>query len=360
MMIEVLSESNDSCKVNFTIEELKTTALALGIPGLVCLLFSIVGLVVELISICRNKSNFLLRLFVYLSVAVSISLGMFSLHLYSYWDQNNKTFCAISDTILYYSFTAEQLLIFSINIVLLYKVYSSIFRTCMCRWTEHLTKSCYKLLEVLFIVIHLGIPVIAASILIGLRNPDDLYNWTICHNQGEKHSSTNQECNGQKKILILRQLVPVSVNLILSIVCVTSLLIWLLWLQGKQFLRARIRTINKEIGLWLGYLITYCLFWTILVSLEDLQLIAFPLYPITHIATPISFFVYTCVSIRHRHKKNRSAHEDYHNVRVDPHTTGLQTAPPSTRISLPSDTADHAPNFLSPEELSEVTPLMNN
>ena len=41
---------------------------------------------------------------------------------------------------------------------------------------------------------------------------------------------------------------------------------------------------------------------------------------------------------------------------------GLQTAPPSTRVSLPSDTADHASNFLSPsgDELSEVTPLLNN
>ena len=27
---------------------------------------------------------------------------------------------------------------------------------------------------------------------------------------------------------------------------------------------------------------------------------------------------------------------------------GLRTAPPSTRVSLPTDTADHAPNFLSP------------
>ena len=40
---------------------------------------------------------------------------------------------------------------------------------------------------------------------------------------------------------------------------------------------------------------------------------------------------------------------------------GLRTAPPSTRVSLPTDTADHAPNFLSPStaEPSEVTPLIN-
>ena len=354
-------ESNVSdCFTNITIEKVQTTALAIGIPGIVCLLFSIVGLVAELVFLCRIKNNFLLRLFLYLSVAVSISVGMFSLHLYPYWDQINKPFCAIIDTILYYSFTVEQLLIFSINITLLYKVYSSVFRPCcMQRWTDNITKSCYKIVEVLFVVIHFGIPVIAASILIGLRNPDDLYNWTFCHTQSEKQSLATQQCNDETFLeKIFQQLVPVLANLILSIVCITVLLIWLIWVQSRHFLRARTRTVTKEIGLWLGYLISYCFFWTMLVSLEDFQIIVFPLYPIAHIATPISFFVYMCVNLRHRGNKFQRATEE--NIHINPQTSGLQTAPPSTRISLPSDTAAHAPNFLSPEEISEVTPLTNN
>ena len=42
-------------------------------------------------------------------------------------------------------------------------------------------------------------------------------------------------------------------------------------------------------------------------------------------------------------------------------TAGLQTVPPSTRVSLPTDTAGHAPNFLSPStaEPTDVTPLLN-
>ncbi len=42
--------------------------------------------------------------------------------------------------------------------------------------------------------------------------------------------------------------------------------------------------------------------------------------------------------------------------------TNRHTNPPSTRVSLPTDTAEHAPNFLSPStaEPSEVTPLINN
>ena len=41
--------------------------------------------------------------------------------------------------------------------------------------------------------------------------------------------------------------------------------------------------------------------------------------------------------------------------------TNRHTNPPSTRVSLPTDTAEHAPNFLSPStsEPSEVTPLVN-
>ena len=46
--------------------------------------------------------------------------------------------------------------------------------------------------------------------------------------------------------------------------------------------------------------------------------------------------------------------------RRDLHTAGLQTAPDSTRVSLPSDTAAHAPNILSPStaEPTDVTPLL--
>ena len=40
--------------------------------------------------------------------------------------------------------------------------------------------------------------------------------------------------------------------------------------------------------------------------------------------------------------------------------TNRHTNPPSTRVSLPIDTAEHAPNFLSPSmaESSEATPLI--
>ena len=72
---------------------------------------------------------------------------------------------------------------------------------------------------------------------------------------------------------------------------------------------------------------------------------------------PLLVFVYMCYSFRSRTRHVRFAN------RADIETAGpgLRTAPPSTRVSLPTDTADHAPNFLSPStaEPSEVTPLIN-
>ena len=125
----MVNESNPSC--NITTNDVKNIALTIGIPGIICLPFSVVGLVAEFIFLCRKKNNFLLRLFVYLSVAVVISIGTSSLHLVNYWDQTNKVLCTAINAIFFYSFTVEHFLIFSINIILLYKVYSSIFRPCI-------------------------------------------------------------------------------------------------------------------------------------------------------------------------------------------------------------------------------------
>ena len=64
-------------------------------------------------------------------------------------------------------------------------------------------------------------------------------------------------------------------------------------------------------------------------------------------------------SVRRSARENRNAVND--NERGNLQTAGLQTAPSSTRVSLPSDTAAHAPNFLSPStaEPTDVTPLLD-
>ena len=68
---------------------------------------------------------------------------------------------------------------------------------------------------------------------------------------------------------------------------------------------------------------------------------------------PVSFGVYIIISIRSLRKKVTT--------KAQVPATNRHTNPPSTRVSLPTDTAEHAPNFLSPSTAgpSEVTPLMN-
>ncbi len=69
---------------------------------------------------------------------------------------------------------------------------------------------------------------------------------------------------------------------------------------------------------------------------------------------PVSFDVYVLISLQNIRKKVPT--------KAQVPATNRHTNPPSTRVSLPTDTAEHAPNFLSPSttEPLEVTPLVNN
>ena len=165
--------------------------------------------------------------------------------------------------------------------------------------------------------------------------------------------------------LLAFELIPVLLDSFLSLVCICVLLVWLCWLRGRHLLKAQMKTVLKEVGAWLGFLVVYCVVG-IVIEISNftdnplIKFVAFICYPLLHSSIPFLFFGYMCVSlcpccarksvVHHRHKGKRSAL----------HTGGLKTTPPSTRVSLPSDTAEHAPNFLSPfeEDTTEVSPLL--
>ena len=69
---------------------------------------------------------------------------------------------------------------------------------------------------------------------------------------------------------------------------------------------------------------------------------------------PVSFGVYILISLPNLQRKTTTKAQVF--------ATNRHTNPPSTRVSLPTDTAEHAPNFLSPStaEPSEVTLLVND
>ena len=74
---------------------------------------------------------------------------------------------------------------------------------------------------------------------------------------------------------------------------------------------------------------------------------------VVQIFIPVSFGVYILMSLSSQQRRVTT--------KAQVPATNRHTNPPSTRVSLPTDTAEHAPNFLSPStaEPSEVTPLMN-
>ena len=163
--------------------------------------------------------------------------------------------------------------------------------------------------------------------------------------------------------MVFLLLVPLVLSFISDIILIT-------WFTEARRLRPIIRrgTMLKEYFLFFAHMLVtimttlMCIFQWLLTTSESestILVVVGALMAQTLLALfPLCMFAYLRYSLR------TSPRESRQEVNVDRHdfqTAGLQTAPPSTRVSLPSDTAEHAPNFLSPStaEPTDVTPLLN-
>ncbi len=330
---------------NFT----KSAGLVAGVPGVLCLTISVVGLVTELLFICKKKNNFLLRLFFYLSVDVTISHAITAMYLFIYHDPTNGVLCATIEAIIGYPTMVEFLFIISVNCVLLHKVYSSI-RKPLFKFRGS------KRAEMIFVAMHFAVPLVLIISLMAIAKEPRF--WPSSEECYFPHSYIGADCQKRKTFQLLFKLIPeyipVTVELILSWLCVSTLLVWLLWLLTKHYLRAKIGTVLKEIGLLLGYLISYCTIRILIEILniadanknDTLMLAILALYPINRATIPISFIIYVCCVFGCSGRRSERRANDWN-------TTGMQTARPSSRISLPSDTLAHSPKFLSEDSLLE-------
>ena len=348
-----MSFSQTGCKIEGSDEVTKQVAVAIGIPGVICLALSIVGLIAELVFVCKKKNNFLLRLFIYMTVAVTITHVAYTSYLLIYFDPENGPLCAWIEALTDYPTMVEILFIISINCVLLHKVYTSVRRSCY-----HCHGS--KAIEVIFVVVHFIIPFIIVGVLKGIAgspNPGE------CHIRGKDCNSTDDP---ELLYTIATEWIPVAIEIPLSILCICTLSVWMCWLLRKNFLRARMKTILKEIGLLLGFLSSYCIIRIVIeilniITFEEnqilvIKIIRYALYPINRATIPLSFIIYVCFVYLCPPRSDQNT-----NPPTDQHTH-----PPSTRVSLPSNTADHAPNFLSESTIhaeskrdpTEATPLL--
>ena len=345
------NQSNDS--------DIRRGAVLIAAPALACLILNLVGLLSALIFVCTKKNTFFLRLYVYLLIVVTICVGGYSAYFLIYIWPKDETLCKILHSVVEYCITVEKMFVFSINIILIYEVSSSFRLSHHNVMAERLSRLNRKCLEVAFVALNLGVPAIAFSTFLAIEQKPGLCFVKI------KHSV---ECFFGKRFVeeeyLTFEVAPLLLNSCLSALCVSLLLIWLCWMRSRLLLKSRIRIVIKEIGVWLGFLVGYCVVGVVIEATHissnpTIKYIEFIFVPLFHSCIPIAFFVYLCVSLCPSRKKKKKV--DHRAIRNTIQTAGLRTTPDSTRVSLPTDTLAHAPNFLSPsdEEFTEASPLLS-
>ena len=306
---------------------------------------SFVGMVLNIVFICRKKTNFLVRRIVYMTVITTLQLGALWLWSIPAFKQDESMF-GFCDKIrdVYFSVANSggmwiiAILICSINFTLVTKLCGCFSRRRPCS-----DRSCL-LLEFVFVTI---------TLLVGFVFSVLGYYLFI------------RVINFAQYFLIIITVIPPALVLI-SFIGNVVLTIWFCTLWRRQI--ARRRDVLKEIGIFFAlFFFTLFLMGMDICTLFVLDSFVFDIMlaiVITQIVLspplscfPLLVFGYMCYSFRSKTRHVRFAN----GADIETAGPGLRTAPPSTRVSLPTDTADHAPNFLSPStaELSEVTLLIN-
>ena len=317
---------------------------ATGISAWVCLLFILLpALALEVYYICRYKTTFLMRLFFYLTIAGTIVDVNFALTftVYSQLSFHTYKYSWIDLSFNHFGLLLELFAILLINLNILSKMYLTLYGSDrQFIWlgsTGCIFKKRYEVLLVIFY--HLFCAVLSTLVMI------------ILH---------------YKEVNILRMtfnFVPALADMAMCLLSSVILIIWFFKLKRKQLLQNRLNRVCIEMSLLLTFFTLFLLHWPIVVILVHIglsneeQLLCKALFPIIHANTPLPFIVYICVTTRQQKDRITRIKE----LQLQANTT-CATSPPSTRVSLPSDTVKHALNFLSPStaEPTDMTPLLNS
>ena len=338
----------NSC-VDF-MEPAREQTMIAGIIGLVCSILLMLLLVFEIIFyICRYKTTFLQHLFFYLTIAVAL-INVVRIMYLGYSAQLSEESCynlsrALS-IIISYCYVAEILTITFINVTFLRAMFkyhfekslpSSILpRYCLNRYCAA------KVVEVIAMLTIFAGPLPFA--VVGIFFPDVWVYFT----------GLLTDNNYRQAFAIFYG--TVAYILLLSLTSTVVVITWFCSLRRKSISKRRMKLVCREFGLIAGILATFLVlvFLLAVLPLRFCRGRCFAALPIVHSCMPFVFLVYICSHINNSRKK---AQVQFNNIE-----TILPTAPPSTRISLLSDTCAHAPNFLSPStaELTEDTPLLTN
>ena len=343
-----MSSNHSDCYLNISDADMFNRQILIdGIIALNVLVFILLPtLTIGAIYICRYKTTFLKRLFFYLTIAGTLANVTYTLtFVVEYPLPNDLLLCwwwfvgvsSLSSELL------EWVWIFFINISLLGTLYmyssnkQRKYRYC-CSWR--------KVYEILF--------VLACHLLCVAISTAVVFNYYF-----------KPEAIPLQQILLFG---PGAIDAVLCVLSTLVLLVWFLNLKRKNLLRSKAKVVCKELSLVLGFLVLFLILWSLEVILqsslynshtnsEAIVIISNVAIPLNHASTSVFFLVYICIKICPRKREQKESQQLQANT-----TMPRNTVSPSTRVSLPSDTAAHAPNFLSPSsaEPTDVTPLLQN
>ena len=318
------NESNYTFCYNITKDQLQD----LMILSVISVQLLVLVLMLQLFFICRYKSTFLHRQFLYTTIVV-ILLGIIYV-LYPSFDDCSHSFSYTLTSLNQYLLFVEILQMTTIHIFLLYKLLKHIetrtmqrLRACCCNVRPRLWH------EVVLVCFQFGypIPLLITELVVRL-SPGFIF------------------------VQLYTYFLPlVAINILFDLICIVLLLIWFYMLSKKKLLKSKAKVVCTQMGHILFVLVVFLtgnIIFVVFGTFHDALVLLF----VIQTAVPVSFGVYILMSIPNMRKK----------VRTRAFATNHHTNPPSTRVSLPTDTAEHAPNFLSPStaELSEVSLLVNN
>ncbi len=305
-------------------EEQRQQVQAIGISGVICFFVLLLPiLVLEVHYIFGHGSNFLLRLFFYMTLSATLLDAVYA--SYTITQVDFKWTCSITDYALY----VQVILMLAVNFVLLTMMYRYIRGVRMCS-TNNICCAYPKANELIFVVCLFVLPLIIPIIKISMQKNLNL-RYTI------------------DRIFYT----VVDIDLIMFVLCTVLLTSWFVMVIRKDLLRNRIGLLCRAMSIIILFIV-FVLLWGVATIIEAMNLnyAWHAIFPIVQTITPLWFFIYILL----RQKQKTTAHSS-HTLTRCPHTLPL-----SSRVSLDSDTNKRALAFLSPStsEPTEVTPLVNN
>ncbi len=327
-------DNNTNC---FNISEFIIEQLpALRIFGIISTpLLLVPTLILQLFFIYRYKSTFLHRQFLYATIVVILMNAIYIVYQGSV-DGGCHLFFLFVNSLNRYTWYVEMMLMTTIHLLLLYKLCKHIETRIM----QRLQTLCCNIRprlwhDVMIVCIQFGLPLpmLISEVVSTLKTK--VYNMNLT------------------KLEIFYFIKPMlAVNTLLGLICIILLVLWFCILWKRRLLNSKVKFVCTQMGHILFVLVVFLTWNTIcLYSAFEYNNVVIA---VIRTFAPVSFGVYILMSLPNLQRKVPTKAQVF--------ATNRHTNPPSTRVSLPTDTAEHAPNFLSPStaEPSEETSLVNN